>query len=328
MRQTLCAAAFCALFPLLAAHAQQIKEQPPNSPAWAFPFITEMNIPEGPEPQTVPGSSRSFTFAQIYDLLNPPDWFPDRHPPSPEIILKGHGRAQACASCHLINGLGRPEMGGLARLPVAYILQQLADFKSGARIDSGGRMNNIAADLSTEEATQAAEWYASLERRAFTRVVEAGSVPESFVGPRGGTRFAKPGGGMEPIGTRIITLPEDAERVRRRDPCARVRRVRPRRQSRGGPDARRNRRRRQDDGVQHVSWARSAGSRQRAGTGRTASDLHCPPALPVQGWQAEWPRGGDHEARGGTPDRRRYRRDLRLHRFADALGRNAWRIDA
>ena len=216
----LCAAVLCTLFPLLAAHAQQIKEQPPNSPTWAFPLITEMNIPEGPEPQSLPGSNRSYTFAQIYDLLNPPDWFPDRHPPSPEIVVKGHGRAQACASCHLINGLGRPEMGGLTGLPAGYIVQQLADFKSGARIDSGGRMNNVAQDLSIQEGTQAAEWFASLEPRAFTRVVETVSVPESFVGPRGGTRFAKPGGGMEPIGTRIITLPEDAERVRRRDPFA------------------------------------------------------------------------------------------------------------
>jgi cytochrome c553 len=50
--------------------------------------------------------------------------------------------------------------------------------------------------------------------------VETDSVPASFIGPRGGTRFAKAGGGMEPIGARIITLPEDAERVRRRDPFA------------------------------------------------------------------------------------------------------------
>jgi cytochrome c553 len=220
MRQTWCAAALGALVPLLAAHAQQIKVQPPNSPTWAFPLITEMDIPEGPEPQSVPGSDRSYTFAQIYDLLNPPDWFPDRHPSPPEIILKGHGRAQACASCHLISGLGRPEMGGLARLPAPYIVQQIADFKSGTRIDAGGRMNNVAQDLTSQEATRAAEWYASLQPQPFTRVVETASVPESFVGPRGGTRFVKPGGGMEPIGARIITLPEDAERVRKRDPFA------------------------------------------------------------------------------------------------------------
>ena len=201
-------------------HAQQIREQPPNSPTWAFPLITEMNLPEGPEPQSLPGSSRTYTFAQIYDLLNPPNWFPDRHPQSPEIVVKGHGRAQACGSCHLMSGLGRPEMASLAGLPADYVVAQLADFKSGARIDAGRRMNNVAADLSIEEGRQAAQWFASLTPQTFTRVVEADSVPESFVGPRGGTRFATPGGSMEPIATRIITLPEDAERVRRRDPFA------------------------------------------------------------------------------------------------------------
>jgi len=214
----MCVAALCALLPLLVAHAQQIREQPPNSPPWAFPLITEMNIPEGPEPLSLPGSNRTYTFAQIYDLLNPPNWFPDRHPPSPEIILKGHGRAQACGSCHLMSGLGRPEMAGLTGLPPDYIVQQLADFRSRARIDAGGRMNNVAQDLTIEEARQAAGWFASLQSQVFTRVVETDRVQESFIGPRGGTRFAKPGGGMEPIGTRIITLPEDAERMRLRDP--------------------------------------------------------------------------------------------------------------
>ena len=31
-------------------------------------------------------------------------------------------------------------------------------------------------------------------------------------------RFAQPGGGMEPIGNRIITLPQDQSRVTKRDP--------------------------------------------------------------------------------------------------------------
>ena len=31
-------------------------------------------------------------------------------------------------------------------------------------------------------------------------------------------RFAQPGGGMEPIGNRIITLPQDQSRATKRDP--------------------------------------------------------------------------------------------------------------
>jgi hypothetical protein len=39
----------------------------------------------------------------------------------------------ACGFCHLPNGLGRPENSSLAGLPASYIVQQVADFKSGAR---------------------------------------------------------------------------------------------------------------------------------------------------------------------------------------------------
>ena len=42
-------------------------------------------------------------------------------------------------------------------------------------------------------------------------------VPVTFVG-QGRMRFVQPGGGMEPIGNRIITVPDDQERARLRDP--------------------------------------------------------------------------------------------------------------
>ena len=42
-------------------------------------------------------------------------------------------------------------------------------------------------------------------------------VPRTLVG-QGRMRFLQPDGGTEPIGTRIITVPEDQERARLRDP--------------------------------------------------------------------------------------------------------------
>jgi cytochrome c553 len=42
-------------------------------------------------------------------------------------------------------------------------------------------------------------------------------VPKTFVG-QGRMRFLDPKGGMEPIGKRIITVPESQERARLRDP--------------------------------------------------------------------------------------------------------------
>lgn len=189
---------------------------PAREPAWAFPVQAGQLPPESAEPKTIPGSTKKYTPGQIDDLLNPPDWFPDEHKPAPSIVQKGHGDALACGSCHLMAGVGHPESSDLTGFTADYIVQQIADFKSGVRKDYA-RMNGISKALSDEEARQAAEWFSSLPRRKWTRVVEAAMVPKTFVG-QGRMRFADPKGGMEPIGSRIITLPEDQTRARLRDP--------------------------------------------------------------------------------------------------------------
>jgi cytochrome c553 len=194
-------------------------QQPPQTgrdPSWAFPVINGALPAEEPAPKSVPGSTKNYTPAQIDDLLNPPDWFPDQHAPAPAIVQKGHGAALACGSCHLMSGEGHPESAGLTGFTAAYLVQQMADFKSGARKDSA-RMNAIAKDVPDEESRQAAEWFAALKPTVWTKVVEAATVPESIVG-QGRMRFVKPGGGTEPIGNRIITVPQDQERARKRDP--------------------------------------------------------------------------------------------------------------
>ncbi len=177
-----------------------------------------MTFPEETAPKTLPGSAKQYTQAQVDDLLNPPDWYPDRHPPAPEIVLKGHGAALACGACHLMSGLGHPESSDLTGLSADYIVQQMAEFKSRARKEPT-RMNAIAAEVSEEEARQAAEWFARLPRRSFTQVVETDTVPKTFLGP-GRMRFAEPDGSTEPIGSRIITVPQDQERARLRDPSS------------------------------------------------------------------------------------------------------------
>jgi cytochrome c553 len=79
-------------------------------------------------------------------------------------------------------------------------------------------MDGFAKAMTDEEIQQAAEWFASLPRRQFNRVVEAAMVPRTFVG-QGRMRFIDPKQtGMEPIGDRIITLPENQELARLRDP--------------------------------------------------------------------------------------------------------------
>ncbi len=199
-----------------AGQATALPSPPPREPAWAFPVQAGSLPAESPEPKAIPGSTRRFTPAQIDDLLNPPDWLPESHPPAPGIVQKGHAGALACGACHLMSGFGHPESSDLTGFTAAYLVQQLEDFKRGTRHDYA-RMNGISKELSDAEVREAAEWFASLPRGKWTRVVEAAMVPKTFVG-QGRMRFLDPKGGTEPIGRRIITLPEDQTLARLRDP--------------------------------------------------------------------------------------------------------------
>ena len=199
------------------APASALPSPPAREPAWAFPVQAGTLPAESQEPKSVEGSTKKYTPKEIDDLLNPPDWFPEAHKPAPSIVQKGHGAALACGSCHLMSGLGHPESGDLTGFTADYIVQQMTDFKNGTRKDYA-RMNGISKEVSDEEARQAAEWFASLQRKKWSRVVEASMVPKTFVG-QGRMRFLDPKDkGMEPIGNRIITLPEDQEKARLRDP--------------------------------------------------------------------------------------------------------------
>jgi len=210
-----------ALFVLLCivggAFAMQSQQRPAAKDlSWAFP-VKNGDLPaEDPGPKTVPGSAKSYPQTQIEDLSNPPDWFPEEHPPAPQIVQHGHDDALACGACHLMSGVGHPESADMTGFTAEYIRRQLADFKSGTRQEPN-RMNKIAGALSDAEVREASEWFAKLKPYTWTKVVEASMVPKTFVGA-GRMRFASPGGGTEPLGSRIITLPQDQNRVTKRDP--------------------------------------------------------------------------------------------------------------
>jgi len=190
---------------------------PAREPAWAFPVQAGTLPPEPPGPKSVEGSTKQYTPQEIDDLLNPPDWIPEAHKPAPGIVQKGHAGALACGACHLMSGFGHPESADLTGFTADYFVQQMNDFKAGTRKDYA-RMNGISKELSDEEIRQAAEWFASLPRGKWVRVVEAAMVPRTFVG-QGRMRFVDPNNsGMEPIGARIIMLPEDQTKARLRDP--------------------------------------------------------------------------------------------------------------
>ena len=192
---------------------------------WAYPVPDPApNAAADPTPKRIPGSSHSYTQAQIDDQFNPPDWFPEEHSPLPNVVQKGI-QAQACGSCHLMSGMGHPESATLAGLPVAYMVRQMEDFKHGLRNDPkdhdkslrAARMNIIAAGLPDEDMRKAIEWFASLKPIVWYKVEEAQTVPKSWVNG-GRMRLPLASGGTEPLGNRIITLPQDPARVEERDP--------------------------------------------------------------------------------------------------------------
>lgn len=218
MKYLLCALlASLTLVPPIAASPQQ-QRAPAMGPDWAFPVSDTVQPPRG-DPSAlvkVAGSAKTYTEAQVDDLMNPPDWFPEEHPHMPAIVAKGRGDVRACDSCHLTSGMGHPESAIIAGFTATYILRQLADMKSGAR-RTGGLMDVIAKAISDEDAEQAAAYFASLHPFPYVKVVEATTVPKSYVAS-GLMRLPLPSGGQEPLGQRIIVLPEDPERIMARDP--------------------------------------------------------------------------------------------------------------
>lgn len=189
-------------------------------PDWAFP-TTEKVLPPSKDdgkPKTAPGSTLALTRAQIDDLFNAPDWYPDLHPPMPLVVAHGDKdkNVRACASCHLPTGTGHDESAYVAGLPAGYFIRQMADYKSGERKGSG-MMIAMAKTMSDDEIKAAAAYFASLKPRQWIRVVETDTVPKTFIG-KGNKRLAHPDGGSEPIGNRIIEIPEDEDIVLNRDP--------------------------------------------------------------------------------------------------------------
>ncbi len=193
-------------------------------PPWAYP-VNPPGTQPAPDDGTlrhVPGSSAAFTLTQLRDLFNVPDWHPDDHPPMPGPVQHGpRPGVFACGFCHLPNGLGRPENSSLAGLPAAYIAQQVADFKSGARKTSEpaslpiALMVGVAKGATEDEVKTAAEYFAALKPQPWIRVVETDTVPKTKVA--GWMLVAAQAGVTEPIGQRIIEMPENLERTELRD---------------------------------------------------------------------------------------------------------------
>lgn len=211
----------CAFAPLLAMDlkAQAELKIPDGLPDWTF------NIPDKIQPSAVkvegivraPGSTREYEWAKVAGNANPPDWFPEEHPPAPKAVTGGPGGRFACGACHLMSGQGHPEAADLAGQPAAYLIRQMAYYKAGTRKDDA-RMGPIAQVISDEDVRQAAEYFAGLKPRVWVKVIETATPPKTFIATAGRHRVLHPAGGTEPIGRRILQIPEDPFRTEIRDP--------------------------------------------------------------------------------------------------------------
>jgi len=192
-------------------------------PAWPYP--TGVHEPEKPDDGQlfhIPGSTKSYTDTQINRSTSTIDWFPETHPAPPAPVISGkEGAYRACGLCHLIDGRGKPDTADLQALPVAYFLQQLADMKDDKRHASIAHasladMIPVAKALDAEEAELAAEYFRSIPAGRSSRVVETDTVPVTHPGPHN-VQLVDPSGAKEPIGARIIEVPEDLNRTMLRD---------------------------------------------------------------------------------------------------------------
>jgi cytochrome c553 len=190
---------------------------PNGLPEWAYNIPDKVQPPEPKVPSVVrvAGSSKELEASAVAGNANPPDWFPDEHPAPPRSV-KGP-MPNACGSCHLMSGQGHPESADIAGMPAEYIIRQMNYFKTGTRKEEA-RMGPIARAVSDEDVRQAAEYFAAIKPNPFVKVIEAATPPKTYVSADARHRRIMPEGGTEPIGRRIIQIPEDPMQVTIRNP--------------------------------------------------------------------------------------------------------------
>ena len=215
------------ILPLVAAAFAPRASAADGPPAWAYPITPPdaKPVPDDGVPRRVPNSSATYTLTQLRDRFIAPAWHPEEHPPMPKVVAEGRKPdVFACGFCHRADGPGGPENSALAGLPAAYIVQQMNDYKSGARRTAVPKRNielmiGLAKAASDEEIAQAAAYFSALKPRQTTRVVETDTVPKTFIVANHYAALLS--GEKEAIGRRIIEVPEVLEQFQNRDTHAR-----------------------------------------------------------------------------------------------------------
>ncbi len=174
--------------------------------------------PDDGRKRTLPGGTGQWTVTEIANDYGPIDWYPSDHPKMPEIVAHGRQKdgIRACALCHLPNGSGKPENAPVAGTSVIYFMNQMADFKSGARHTAdknkanGWEMPAMGAALTPAETREAAEYFAAIKFIPKIKVVEATEIPK--FAPNANNLFLPAAGNEKvPLGNRLVEVPEDPE---------------------------------------------------------------------------------------------------------------------
>jgi cytochrome c553 len=197
-----------------------------SPPRWAYPE----NNPDYKPPVDdgnrvrVPNSTVGYTWSQLRDRFIAPVWHPGDHGPLPDVVASGRKPdVFACGFCHRADGPGGPENADLAGLPKSYIIQQMADYKSGARGTAvPGRlpptlMIALSKPITDAEVEAAAAYFSALQPRKRFKVVESDTAPKTYIA---GLLWAASveSGAREPLGQRIVEIPDDLLRFESRDP--------------------------------------------------------------------------------------------------------------
>ncbi len=193
-------------------------------PEWAFP-VNAAGLPPPADDgrmRTLPGSAATFSFAQLRDFFSPPDWYPGDHPQMPPLVAHGaQPNAFACGFCHLPTGNGRPENANIAGLPASYIIRQVQEIASGACRSAlperypQSLMTKLSGQAATEPGlAEAAAYFAALKPKSVTKV-ETDTIPK--VEKTHWIYKISDGGETEPIGERLIEVPDDFARFEARD---------------------------------------------------------------------------------------------------------------
>jgi cytochrome c553 len=217
----------CALGLLSFVAATSVAQsEPPEPPSWSYPLNPGGPPKPGPDDGSlkhVPSSSVALTQTQVLNRFSAADWHPEGHPSMPESVARGRAPDLfACGYCHYPNGQGRAENSSLAGLPAVYIVEQIAAMRDGSRKSSQPAMlapilmRKVAARASANEVAEAAAYFASLTYKHWIRVVETDTVPRPEI--HGVSAYAAAADeSQEPIGERIVEVPEDSARTDVRD---------------------------------------------------------------------------------------------------------------